>query len=166
MAVLKGSFKYAKLEVRNQKSEVRSSYFRLPLNVNIEVIMLLILTLNNQITIQERSKKFAVRIVNAYTEILKVNHFNNAATVLAKQLLRSGTSIGANCKEGISAQSKKDFISKYEIALKEARETEYWIEVMIEANIVPKQKFQSLQQEIDQIIRILVSSINSVKTKI
>ncbi len=63
----------------------------------------------------------------------------------------------------MSAQSKKDFISKYEIALKEARETEYWIELLIEANLVKEQKFCLLKQEIDEIIRILVSTINSAK---
>ena len=83
--------------------------------------------------------------------------------VLAKQFLRSGTSVGANLKEGISAQSTKDFISKYEIALKEARECEYWIEIMIESKIVPEHKFTSLLSEIDQIIRIIVSSINTKK---
>lgn len=115
-------------------------------------------------TIPERTKAFAVRVIKAYSEIVKVNHFSDAAAVLAKQFLRSGTSIGANCKEAVSAQSKKDFISKYEIALKEARETEYWIEVMIEAEIVPKQKFSALLNEIDQIIRILAASVKSVKS--
>ncbi|MDJ0747331.1 MAG: four helix bundle protein [Xenococcaceae cyanobacterium MO_167.B27] len=70
-----------------------------------------------QISIQERTKKFAVRVVRAYVQINKDKHFNDAAAVLSKQFLRSGTSIGANCAEGKSAQSTKDFISKYEIAL-------------------------------------------------
>lgn len=73
---------------------------------------------NSNISIQDRTKNFAIRVVFAYTEINKKNHFNDAASILAKQFLRSGTSIGANCKEAISAQSKKDFLSKYEIALK------------------------------------------------
>ena len=118
---------------------------------------------NATISIQERTKKFAIRVINAYTEINKKAHFSDASAILSKQFLKSGTSIGANCKEGISAQSRKDFISKYEIALKEARETEYWIEVMIDAGIVPKQKFSALLNEIDQIIRILAASIKSTK---
>jgi len=115
-------------------------------------------------TIQERTKNFAVRAIFAYTEIIKKSNYDDAARVLAKQFLRSSTSIGANCKEAISAQSKRDFIHKYEIALKEARETEYWIEIMIETNLVPKQKFALLLQEIDSIIRILVSTIKSLKS--
>ena len=118
---------------------------------------------DTRVSIQERSKKFAIRVINAYTQIIKAKHFNHAAVVLSKQFLRSGTSIGANCKEAISAQSRKDFISKYEIALKEARETEYWIEIMIETNIVPKEKFSLLLSEIDIIIRTLVTIIKSLK---
>ncbi len=119
---------------------------------------------NNNISIPDRTKAFAVRVIKAYSEIIKVNHFNEAASILAKQFLRSGTSIGANSKEAVSAQSKKDFISKYEIALKEARETEYWIEVMIDAEIVPSQKFSALLDEIDQIIRILAASVKKAKS--
>ena len=100
----------------------------------------------------------------AYTEIIKKSNYDDAARVLAKQFLRSGTSIGANCKEAVSAQSKRDFIHKYQIALKEARETEYWIEIMIETSIVPKQKFTLLLQDIDSIIRILVTTIKSLKS--
>ena len=73
--------------------------------------------INNSITIQTRSKDFAVRIIRAYSQINKKGSYDDAERVLAKQLLRSGTSIGANCKEAISAQSRKDFIHKYEIAL-------------------------------------------------
>ena len=75
---------------------------------------------DNQISIQDRTKKFAVRTINSYTEIKKNHHFDDAIVIMSKQLLRSGTSIGANCAEAKSAQSTKDFISKYEIALKEA----------------------------------------------
>lgn len=118
----------------------------------------------NEISIQERSKQFAIRIVFAYTELVNKSNYDDAVQVLAKQLLRSGTSIGANCKEAVSAQSKKDFIHKYEIALKEARETEYWIEIMIDTKVVPEQKFTLLLKEIDSIIRILVSTIKSLKS--
>ncbi len=104
-------------------------------------------------------------MIKAYTEIKRVNHFDDAAVIIAKQFLSSGTSVGANLKEGISAQSDRDFISKYEIALKEARECEYWIEIMIESNVVPKQKLSGLLDEIDQIIRITVASINTKKNK-
>ena len=115
-------------------------------------------------TIQSKSKDFAIRVIFAYTEIIKKSKYDDAARILSKQFLRSGTSIGANCKEAISAQSKNDFIHKYEVALKEARETEYWIEIMIETNLVPEQKFTLLLQEIDSIIRILVATIKSLKS--
>ena len=78
---------------------------------------------NNTISIQDRTKQFAVRVIYAYTQINDKCHFSSASAVLSKQFLRSGTSIGANCAEAKSAQSNKDFISKYEIALKEAQET-------------------------------------------
>ena len=71
--------------------------------------------------------------------------------------------IRANCQEAISAQSTKDYINKYEIALKEARETEYWIEIFIQSEIIPKRLFSSLLQEIDEIIRILVKTVKSSK---
>ena len=78
---------------------------------------------NNKITIQDRTKLFAIRSIRAYSRIINNKHFNDPGVILAKQFLRSSTSIGANCKEAMSAQSRKDYISKYEIALKEARET-------------------------------------------
>ena len=74
------------------------------------------------ISIQDRSKLFAVRVIKAYVELNK-RHFDDAGKVLSKQFLRSGTSIGANVAEAEFAQSNADFISKYSIALKEASET-------------------------------------------
>ena len=78
---------------------------------------------NNSITIQEQTKLFAIRAIQAYSRMINRKNFDHPSVVLAKQFLRSSTSIGANCKEAISAQSSKDYINKYEIALKEARET-------------------------------------------
>jgi four helix bundle protein len=75
--------------------------------------------MNNNISIQDRSKLFAIRAIKAYTELNK-RHFDDAGKVLAKQFLRASTSIGANLAEGEFAQSRADFISKYSIALKEA----------------------------------------------
>ncbi len=120
---------------------------------------------NTNLSIQERTKKFAVRVVKAYVQINNDNHFNNAAAVLSKQFLRSGTSIGANCAEAKSAQSTKDFISKYEIALKESQEFCYWCEVMIEAEIVSEKKFSLLLQEAKEITNILAASIRTAKKK-
>ena len=118
---------------------------------------------NNKITIQERTKIFAIRSIKAYSRIINNKNYNDPGVILAKQFLRSSTSIGANCKEAISAQSRKDFINKYEIALKEARETEYWIEIFITSEIIPEHLFSELLQEIDGIIRTLVKIIKSLK---
>ena len=118
---------------------------------------------SQNITIQERTKLFAIRSIKAYSRMIYNKSFNDSAAVLAKQFLRSYTSIGANCSEAISAQSRKDYISKYEIALKEARETQYWIEIFIQSEIIPERLFTSLLQEIDEIIRILVKTIKSLK---
>ena len=94
---------------------------------------------------------------------MKQKNFSDPAVVLARQFLRSSTSIGANCSEAVSAQSRKDFINKYEIALKEARETEYWIAIFIKSEIVSENLFRSLVQEINSIIKILVKIIKSLK---
>lgn len=96
------------------------------------------------ISIQERSENFAVRVIKVYYEINNKKHFADSAVVLSKQFLRSGTSIGTNVAEAIYAQSNKDFINKYSIALKEASETKYWINIMIKSDILPSQKFASL----------------------
>ena len=120
---------------------------------------------NNSITIQERTKDFAIRVIVAYTEINKRNHFNDASVVLSKQFLRSGTSVGANVSEAVYAQSNADFVSKYSIALKEASECKYWCEVMIKSNVVPDQKFKLLINELEQIIKILTTIITKLKSK-
>lgn len=114
------------------------------------------------VSIQQRTKVFAVRVIGAYVQLSK-KHFDDAAKVLAKQFLRAGTSIGANCAEARFAQSRADFLSKYFIALKEACECKYWIEIMIESNIVSKNKFNEMLPELEQIIRILVSTTKKLK---
>ena len=119
---------------------------------------------NNNISIQDRSKLFAIRAIKAYTELSK-RHFDDAGKVLAKQFLRSSTSIGANLAEGEFAQSRADFISKYSIALKEASETRYWIDIMIQSEIISEKKFSSMIDEINRIIRILISTIKKLKDK-
>lgn len=120
---------------------------------------------NENITIQERTENFAIRVINAYCELDK-RSFNDAGKILSKQFLRSGTSIGANCAEAKYAQSTKDFIHKYSIALKEANETLHWINIMIKAELVSKHKFHVMIEENDRIIKILVASINKLKSKL
>ena len=119
---------------------------------------------NNNFTIQQRTKNLAVRVINAYTQLSK-KHFDNAGKVLSKQFLRSGTSIGANFAEEEFAQSKADFLSKYSIALKEASECRYWIEIMIETKIVQENKFREMLPELNEIIKILISTTKKLKEK-
>ena len=112
--------------------------------------------------ILDLSFQFAVRIVNLY----KYLRTEEKEFVLSKQLLRSGTSIGANITESQDAQSKKDFISKLSISLKEAKETRYWILLLIETDFLDKTSIhvQSLQNELTSIIRLLTSILKSSKS--
>ena len=114
------------------------------------------------LSIQERTENFAIRVIKAYVELNK-RQYDDAGKVLSKQFIRSGTSIGANCSEAVYAQSKKDFISKYSIALKEANETRYWINLMVKSEIVSKAKFKLMLNELEEIIKILTASIKKLK---
>jgi four helix bundle protein len=118
--------------------------------------------INTEISIQDRTKFFAIRVIKAYCELNKRN-FDDAGKVLSKQFLRSGTSIGANVAEAEFAQSRADFISKYSIALKEASETRYWINVMIDSGVIKEEKFSLMLDEVNRIIRILISTIKKLK---
>ncbi len=109
--------------------------------------------------IEERTFAFALRIVKAY-KYLRNNHNEY---VLSKQLLRSGTSIGAMMREAKFAQSRADFVNKASIALKEANETLYWIELLHESNYFDDQSFNSIHDEANQITAILVSIVKSTK---
>ncbi|MDZ8183361.1 MAG: four helix bundle protein [Nostoc sp. ChiSLP02] len=113
-------------------------------------------------SITDRTKNFAVRIVKACCFL---DEKPGVHRILSKQLLRSGTSIGANVRESQSAQSSKDFINKLEIALKEARETQYWLEILMESELVDRHKFQGLLQEANEIGKILVASTKRLKAK-
>ena len=119
---------------------------------------------NYQTTIQKRTDNFAIRVIKSYGELNKIN-FDDAGKVLAKKFLRSGTSIGANCAEAVYTQSKNDYISKYSIALKEAAETNYWIIIMIKYELVSESKISLMQQEISEIIKILTTTIKTLKDK-
>ena len=106
-----------------------------------------------------KAKTFAVRIVK-FTQFLQ-NEKNER--VLSKQILRSGTSIGANLHECINAHSKADFISKLQIALKEANETDYWLDLFFESEIIDRQMYDSLHSDLNELISLLVSSIKTAK---
>ena len=109
----------------------------------------------------EKSKSFAIRIVRAYKYLTaEKNEY-----VLSKQLLRSGTSIGANVKEAIRGQSKPDFYSKLNIALKEASETEYWLEILYETEYIDKKLFDSIISDCREIIKLLISITKTQKSR-
>ncbi len=110
-------------------------------------------------TIQEKSFRFAVRIVN----LCKYLHTAQNEYILAKQLMRSGTSIGANISEAQQAQSKPDFASKVNIALKEASETEYWLRLLYETNYLTQEQFSSIFADCNEVKSILVSIVKSSK---
>lgn len=84
---------------------------------------------------------------------------------IANQLIRSGTSIGANVEEGQSSQSEADFVAKYSIACKEARETHYWLRLLVASDIVAEEQLSGLMNECDQLISILTVIIKKVKAK-
>ena len=92
------------------------------------------------------------------------NMKQNNKSVLINQLLRSGTSIGANIHEANYAQSKADFISKFQIALKEAYETEYWLELFLQANYITEDNFITLKNSCGTIRKLLISSVNTAKS--
>ena len=114
----------------------------------------------NYTLIGQKSFDFAVRTVKLCSWMDKMP---GVSRTLSKQLIRSGTSIGANVAESQSAQSTKDFIHKLEIALKEARETEYWLKLLVASEVVKEAKLKLLIKDIDEIIRILVAIIKSKK---
>ncbi len=109
--------------------------------------------------VYERSFDFALEIVMLYQCLQANKEF-----IISKQLLRSGTSIGANLSESLSAQSKKDFLHKYEIALKEARETQFWLRLLSKVTFGIPLSLSSLLKNIDEIIRMLAASIKTLKT--
>ena len=105
------------------------------------------------------SKKFALRCVKLY----KLLYYHRAERVMSKQLLRSGTSIGANIAESEYAQSTADFISKLSIALKEAAETKYWLDILLEAEYIQLNEYQSIYNDCISLIKLLTAIINTLK---
>ena len=110
--------------------------------------------------IQQKSFEFAKNIIGLYLDLKNEKEF-----VISKQLLRSGTSIGANVEEAIAAFSKKDFAHKMNIAQKEARESKYWLRLLSETNIV-KTRTEKLLKEVEEIIRILTAIVKSTQQNI
>ena len=106
-----------------------------------------------------KSKEFAIRIIHLYQYLSNEKH----EYVLSKQILRSGTSIGANVRESVNAQSKLDFISKLNIALKESNETEYWLELLNETGYIDDNQFESMIEDNKNLTGTLINIIKTTK---
>jgi four helix bundle protein len=111
--------------------------------------------------LRERTKRFALRVVRLYGSLPKTTE----AQVIGKQVLRSGTSVGAHYREAQRAKSDADFVSKIEGGLQELDETAYWLELLAEAEIVPADKLKPLIDETSELIAILVTIVTKVKQR-
>ena len=118
--------------------------------------------MENKKDLKDRTKKFALRIINMYSALPN----SVEAKVLGKQVLRSGTSVGANYREASQGRSKAEFIAKMGICLNELEETTYWFELIIEGNILSKNKLFSLLQESKELTAIFVTIIKNAKTNL
>ena len=112
--------------------------------------------------IQEKSFAFAIRIVNLYKYLCD----EKKEYVLSKQILRSGTSIGANIEEGLGGQSDKDFISKLNIAYEETRETIYWLKLLFETDFLSQEQVGSILQEAEELCKIIAKILLTMKSKV
>lgn len=109
--------------------------------------------------IKTKSYNFALRIVKLYQLLTK----NRKEYVMSKQLLRAGTSIGANVTEALQGQSRPDFLSKMNISLKEATETEYWLNLLHDGGYLDDKEFHSIYDDTEELIKILVSIVKTTK---
>ena len=110
----------------------------------------------------ERTFQFALRIVTLRQSL---DTRPGVARVLARQLLRSGTSVGANVEEGQAAQTEAAFLTKHSIACKEARETHYWLRLLSAAEVLPAERLRDLTQECNELVAILTASVKRLKER-
>jgi four helix bundle protein len=109
--------------------------------------------------LQDRTKKFALRIIRAFSRLPK----SEEARVLGRQFLRSGTSVAANYRAACRARSAADFISKISVVAEEADETLFWLELTVEANLVPAKAMASLVMECEELLKIFSASLATAK---
>ena len=112
-----------------------------------------------KVDLRARTKSFALRIVRMFSKLPKTTE----AQVLGKQVLRSGTSIGANYREAYRGRSKAEFIAKCGDCLREIEETAYWLELLVETRIVPSEKLSPLRKELDELTAVFVTIIKHSK---
>ena len=111
---------------------------------------------------KEKSLLFGVQVIKLARKL----QLEDKEYIVSRQILKSGTSIGASIRESQNAQSKADFISKLTIALKEADETQYWLELMVLSNLITQEQYSTLEQSLKEIIAILTSSIKTAKNNL
>ena len=111
--------------------------------------------------LKDKSFAFSIRIVNFYKYLIE----EKKEFVLSKQLLRSGTAIGALTREAEHAESKADFIHKLSISLKEANETDYWIELLLQTDFLPVKEYKIIKGNVEELIKLLVVIIKTSKTR-
>ncbi|HEY4761841.1 MAG TPA: four helix bundle protein [Thermoguttaceae bacterium] len=109
--------------------------------------------------LRERTKAFALRIIRMYISLPK----RTEAQILGKQVLRSGTSLGAHYREAYRSRSPAEFISKIEGGLQELEETSYWFDLLVESNIIPKKRLDSLVKETEELLAIFTSIAKAAK---
>jgi four helix bundle protein len=109
--------------------------------------------------LQQRTKRFALRILKLCRSLPKTDE----GRILSKQVLRSGTSVGANYRAACRARSRAEFVAKLGIVLEEADETSFWLELIQEADIFPGQKLESLLRESNELVAIFVASVRTAK---
>lgn len=114
------------------------------------------------IGLHHRTMAFAIRIVRMYARLPK----SMEARVLGQQVLRSGTSVGANYREATRARTSVEFVSKLRIALQELEETDYWLELLVEAGIIAAPRLVALRKETDELIAMLVASIKTARRSV
>ncbi len=112
--------------------------------------------------LHDKSLLFAVRVVNFYKLLTE----QKKEYVISKQMLRSGTSIGANIRESKNAESSSDYVHKLSIALKEADETQYWLDVLYMSNIIEEIEYTSMNNDVKELIALLTSIITKIKSKL
>lgn len=118
--------------------------------------------MNAENTVKFKSKRFAVRIINLYKYLCD----EKKEYILSKQILRSGTSIGANIAESECAISKKDFLSKIYIALKECAETIYWLDLLFETDYLSESEYNSIKKDCDEMRKMMSSTTKTMNSKL
>ena len=127
------------------------------MNEDFHTLTLLYKELEDNVTFI-KSLDFSVRIVN----LCKFLREKKGETIMSKQILRSGTSIGANISEALAAESKDDFIHKFHISLKEGNETKYWLTLLFRCDYLSKEQYNSLIVDCEELIKLLTSIINKI----